>query len=189
MDPKPKGCFWICIESAGEGQVFDIDVDIDLETTVSLFADDTSTWRADGKVRGSQRKLMQKEVDKIIAYKIAAIFFLNIAEIFMNIAAIFMNIAAILSDIASTLFLFLWSDLAKKRRVAHRENAIFALASDIHEYHAISRRFFSKYITRNIAQYRRDFQEYRRDIHDFARYSNFWRLCGGELHNLLTNIS
>ena len=40
--------------------------------------------------------------------------FMNIAEIFMNIAAIFMNIAAILSDIASTLFLFLWSDLAKK---------------------------------------------------------------------------
>ena len=24
---------------------------------------------------------------------------------------------------------------------------------------------------------------------NFARYSNFWRLCGGELHNLLTNIS
>ena len=46
----------------------DIDVDIDLETTASLFADDTSTWRADGKVRGSQRRLMQKEVDKIIGW-------------------------------------------------------------------------------------------------------------------------
>ena len=50
------------------------------------------------------------------------------------------------------------------RRVAHRENAIFALASDIHEYRAISRRYFSKNITHNIAQYRRDIHEYRRDI-------------------------
>ena len=39
-----------------------------METTASLFADDTSTWRADGKVRGSQRKLMQKEVNKIIGW-------------------------------------------------------------------------------------------------------------------------
>ena len=44
----------------------DIDVELDLETTASLFADDTSAWRADGKVRGSQRALMQTEVDKII---------------------------------------------------------------------------------------------------------------------------
>ena len=35
----------------------DIDVDIDLETAASLFADDTSAWRADGKIRGSQRIL------------------------------------------------------------------------------------------------------------------------------------
>ena len=35
--------------------------------------------------------------------------------------------------------------------MAHRENAFFALASDVHEYRAISRRYFSKYITRNIA--------------------------------------
>ena len=74
--------------------------------------------------------------------------------------------------------------------MAHRENAIFALASDINEYRAISRRFFKKYdaqnhtislniaqyrmrdkhrpILRNIAQYRmqnrRDIHEYRRDI-------------------------
>ena len=46
----------------------DIDVDIDLETAASLFADDTSAWRADGKIRGSQRILMQEEVDKILAW-------------------------------------------------------------------------------------------------------------------------
>ena len=46
----------------------DIDVELDLETTASLFADDTSAWRADGKKRGSQRALMQTEVDKIIAW-------------------------------------------------------------------------------------------------------------------------
>ena len=44
----------------------DIDVDLNLETTASLFADDTSVWRKDGKIRGSQRRLMQAEVDKII---------------------------------------------------------------------------------------------------------------------------
>ena len=44
----------------------DIDLELDLETTASLFADDTSAWRADGKMRGSQRALMQTEVDKII---------------------------------------------------------------------------------------------------------------------------
>ena len=43
----------------------DIDVDLDLETAASLFADDTAIWRKDGVVKGSQRQLMQGEVDKI----------------------------------------------------------------------------------------------------------------------------
>jgi ribonuclease HI len=46
----------------------DIDVDLDLETAASLFADDTSAWRRDGKIRGSERRLMQEEVDKILAW-------------------------------------------------------------------------------------------------------------------------
>ena len=44
----------------------DIDVDMDLETAASLFADDTANWRTDGKIRGTGRKLMQEEVDKIL---------------------------------------------------------------------------------------------------------------------------
>ena len=43
----------------------DIDVKLDLATAASLFADDTSAWRRDGKVRGSERTLMQQEIDKI----------------------------------------------------------------------------------------------------------------------------
>ena len=46
----------------------DIDVDLDVETAASLFADDTSTWRSDGKIRGSNRRLIQAEVDKIIEW-------------------------------------------------------------------------------------------------------------------------
>ena len=44
----------------------DIDVDLDVETTASLFADDTATWRKDGSVKGSQRRLVQAEIDKIM---------------------------------------------------------------------------------------------------------------------------
>ena len=43
----------------------DIDVDLDMDTLVSLFADDTSTWRRDGKIKGSGRVLMQEEIDKV----------------------------------------------------------------------------------------------------------------------------
>ena len=46
----------------------DIDVDIDLETLIALFADDTSAWRTDGRIRGSGRRLMQEEIDKILAW-------------------------------------------------------------------------------------------------------------------------
>ena len=46
----------------------DIDVDLDASTTASLFADDTSLWRKDGDVRGSDRKLMQDEIDKILKW-------------------------------------------------------------------------------------------------------------------------
>ena len=46
----------------------DIDVELDIETAASLFADDTSAWRTDGKIRGSHRILMQKEVDKIMEW-------------------------------------------------------------------------------------------------------------------------
>jgi hypothetical protein len=46
----------------------DIDVDLDLETAASLFSDDTSSWRRDGKVRGSGRILMQEEINKILIY-------------------------------------------------------------------------------------------------------------------------
>ena len=46
----------------------DIDVELDMETTASLFADDTATWMKDGKIRGSNRELMQGEVDKILAW-------------------------------------------------------------------------------------------------------------------------
>ena len=43
----------------------DIDVELDMETAASLFADDTAEWRRDGKIRGSDRTLMQQEVNKI----------------------------------------------------------------------------------------------------------------------------
>jgi len=46
----------------------DIDVDLDVETAASLFADDTLTWRSDGEIRGSNRRLIQAEVDKIIEW-------------------------------------------------------------------------------------------------------------------------
>ena len=46
----------------------DIDVDLDMKTAASLFADDTSAWRKDGVIRGSQRRLMQMEVDKIMEW-------------------------------------------------------------------------------------------------------------------------
>jgi len=46
----------------------DFDVELDIETAASLFADDTSAWRTDGKIRGSHRILMQKEVDKIMEW-------------------------------------------------------------------------------------------------------------------------
>ena len=46
----------------------DLPVDLDLTTSASLFADDTSTWRRDGKVRGSDRVMTQTEVDKITGW-------------------------------------------------------------------------------------------------------------------------
>ena len=39
-----------------------------METLVSLFADDTATWRRDGKIKGSDRVLMQHEIDKVIQW-------------------------------------------------------------------------------------------------------------------------
>ena len=44
----------------------DIDVDLDPQTTASLFADDTATWLKDGHPRGSNTKLAQEEIDKIV---------------------------------------------------------------------------------------------------------------------------
>ena len=46
----------------------DIDVDLDADTTASLFADDTATWMKDGKVKGSNRVLMQQEINKILEW-------------------------------------------------------------------------------------------------------------------------
>ena len=46
----------------------DIDIDLDMDTTASLFADDTATWRRDGKIQGSDRILMQGEIDKITSW-------------------------------------------------------------------------------------------------------------------------
>ena len=46
----------------------DLDADLDLQTAASLFADDTSSWRHDGQIRGSDRVLMQKEIDKIMEW-------------------------------------------------------------------------------------------------------------------------
>ena len=48
----------------------DIDVDLDPQTTASLFADDTATWLKDGEIRGSNRKLAQREVKKIQAWAV-----------------------------------------------------------------------------------------------------------------------
>ena len=46
----------------------DIDIDLEVDTIASLFADDTATWTVDGKVRGSNRVLMQGEIDKIMEW-------------------------------------------------------------------------------------------------------------------------
>ena len=46
----------------------DIDVDLEADTVASLFADDTATWMKDGKIRGSNRTLMQGEIDKILTW-------------------------------------------------------------------------------------------------------------------------
>ena len=46
----------------------DIDVDLHPDTIASLFADDTATWMVDGKIKGSNRTLMQEEIDKILAW-------------------------------------------------------------------------------------------------------------------------
>ena len=46
----------------------DIDVDLDANTTASLFADDTAPWMNDGKIRGSNRTLMPNEIDKILSW-------------------------------------------------------------------------------------------------------------------------
>ena len=46
----------------------DIDTNLDMMTTASLFADDTSVWKRDGVVRGSGRRLMQEEIDKILEW-------------------------------------------------------------------------------------------------------------------------
>ena len=44
----------------------DLDVDLDIKTAASLFADDTSAWRKDGRIKGSDRILMQDEIDKTV---------------------------------------------------------------------------------------------------------------------------
>ena len=44
----------------------DLPVDLDLTTSASLFADDTATWRRDGKIKGSDKVMTQTEVDKIL---------------------------------------------------------------------------------------------------------------------------
>ena len=84
---------------------------------------------------------------------------------FMNIAAIFMNIAAIFMNIAAIL------------------RDICAILCVI--YFEKNRRDIARYcaILRDIAAILSDV------ACDFVRYSNFWHLCWGELHNLLTNIS
>ena len=46
----------------------DIDVHLHPDTIASLFADDTATWMVDGKIKGSNRTLMQEEIDKILAW-------------------------------------------------------------------------------------------------------------------------
>ena len=44
----------------------DIDVELGADTTASLFADDTATWMKDGRIKGSNRVLMQQEINKIM---------------------------------------------------------------------------------------------------------------------------
>ena len=46
----------------------DLDATLDQETGVSLFADDTAEWMADGKKRGSKRLPMQHEINKILEW-------------------------------------------------------------------------------------------------------------------------
>ena len=46
----------------------DIDIQLNSNTIASLFADDTTTWIRDGKVRGSNRDLAQEEVNKIVEW-------------------------------------------------------------------------------------------------------------------------
>ena len=46
----------------------DIDVNFHPDTIASLFADNTATWMVDGKIKGSNRTLMQEEIDKILAW-------------------------------------------------------------------------------------------------------------------------
>ena len=46
----------------------DIDVDLNLDTAASLFADDTAIWKEEGKEKGSGVALMQEEVDKIMEW-------------------------------------------------------------------------------------------------------------------------
>ena len=41
-------------------------MNLDAKTAASLFADDTSAWRKDGKVKGSDKVLMQDEINKIV---------------------------------------------------------------------------------------------------------------------------
>ena len=42
----------------------DIDVHLDADTTPSLFADNTATWMKDKRIQGSNRVLMQQEINK-----------------------------------------------------------------------------------------------------------------------------
>ena len=46
----------------------DIDMELDQQTTASLFADDTAIWLKDGKIRGDGEQLAQQEIDKILAW-------------------------------------------------------------------------------------------------------------------------
>ena len=46
----------------------DIDVDLDVKTQVSLFADDTAEWMIDGKKSGDNTPLMQSEINKILEW-------------------------------------------------------------------------------------------------------------------------
>ena len=46
----------------------DIDIELDVKTQVSLFADDTAEWLRDGKKRGDNTPLMQSEINKILEW-------------------------------------------------------------------------------------------------------------------------